>query len=379
MISKLRLILFFALSLCLSSTAIAQWSTHTLSHGGLTREYMLYLPNNYDESNPASLVLTLHGLGGTMQNFSQMGFDRVADTTNYIVISPQAVSDILAGTAWNSRAGILGYYPNSNVDDIGFLNALIDNTIANYAVNPDRVFMCGFSMGGFMTQRMACESNGKFAAFASVAGTIGSGINACSPGRAVPVAHFHGTEDDVVGYYDNTFGINVNDLMTNWITNNSTSTTPIHTALPDTANDGYTVDHYLYTNGNADVELFKVNGAAHIWLNKPANDIAYTEEIIRFFNKTDEPVGIEDLFAYSDIKVYPNPAKEELFINLPNSRTSNNYQIGLYDMLGKLVYQSQTMDNEVRIPLNNLSLNQGIYVLKLDNQEFSYSFKVAVE
>lgn len=376
---KLRILpLTVLFLLCFGLQAYAQWSSRSLTHDGKTREYMFYLPDGYDESNPASLVFTLHGLGGNMQDFSQLGFDRVADTTNYIVVVPQALSDILAGTAWNSRAGILGYYPNNNVDDKGFLNALVDVMSASYSINPDQVYMCGYSMGGFMSQRMACESNEKFAAFASVAGTLGSGINGCNPGRSIPIAHFHGTEDDVVGYYSNTFGINVEDLKDIWVANNNANPVPIHTALPDLAPDAMTVDHFLYTEGNEDFELFRVNGAEHMWLHRPQNDIAYTEEIIKFFNKTHEPLSVEDHSLAYDIKVYPNPAKEMLHIELPNGNSSS-YQIGLYDMLGKLIYQKQASEAKTSIALNNLSLSHGVYVLRLNSSEFSLSQKVIVE
>lgn len=372
------LLLSLGFFICFIFQTHAQWSSHTLQHDGLTRSYMIYLPDNYPATESSSLIFTLHGLGGNMQEFSQTGFDRVADTTNYVVVAPQAETDILAGTAWNSRAGILGYYPNNDVDDIGFLNFLVEYMLDNYSINPDQVYITGYSMGGFMTQRMACEANEKFKAFASVAGTIGSGISDCIPGRAIPIAHFHGTEDDVVGYYSNTFGMNVDDLITLWTVNNNTNPVPIETRLPDLAPDGLTVDHFLYTDGGEDVELYRINGALHQWLRTPANDIDYPEEIIRFFNKTHDPLGIEDIASSQDFIVYPNPVKGDLYINLP-VKSLSLYEIGLYDMFGKLLYRTQSSESELQISIDKLNLTSGVYVLQANDNNFNFSKKVLVE
>ena len=122
-INKLFLALIF---LACATASFGQWSNKTMSFGGTTRSYRLYVSPNYNASNPASIVMTLHGLGDNMTNFSNLGFAQIGDTANIIVICPQAVSDPLAGTAWNSGAGMMGYYPNSSVNDIGFLNALVE-------------------------------------------------------------------------------------------------------------------------------------------------------------------------------------------------------------------------------------------------------------
>lgn len=343
-------------------------------HDNSTRNYQVYIPNNYDESNPASMVVTLHGLGDTVDNFKQIGFARVADTTNYIVVVPQAVSDFIAGTAWNSGAGIFGYYPNAGVDDIGFLNALIDQVQSDYEIHPEQIYMCGYSMGGFMTQRMACESNEKLRAVASVAGTLGSAIESCHPGRKFPVAHFPGTDDGTVGYYNNTFGNSVDELIAIWTTNNLTNPNPIHTPLPDTTNDGFTIDHYLYTEGLADVELFKVNGAPHIWLKKPANDIDYAQEIIRFFNKTHEPLQTEEFSSWS-VKLYPNPTADEIFIDL---NSSSPFKLECFDMLGKKLFLTTIRSKEM-ISLQEKGISKGVYMLQISDNSSVHTERIIVK
>lgn len=70
---------------------------------------------------------------------------------------------------------------------------MLDETIYDFSVNQDGIFVCGFSMGGFMTQRLALEYNARYKAFASVSGTIGANISesAKNPGKAIHLAHFH--------------------------------------------------------------------------------------------------------------------------------------------------------------------------------------------
>jgi polyhydroxybutyrate depolymerase len=289
----------------------------------------------------------------------------IADTANFIVLVPQALSDPIAGTAWNSGAGISGYYPNKNINDVGFINALIDTTIAKYSINQNRVYVCGFSMGGFMTERMAATSNKKITAFASVAGTFGGGLSNLNPGRPIPIVHFHGTSDQTVGYYNNSYGNNVDSLLHFWIANNKCDTTAVHTNLPDIANDGYTVEHFVYPNGLSDVEHFRVNGADHVWLSKPQNDISYTEEIWRFFNKHKSLNAIETLGTdvQQNINIYPNPANDKVFIDLPSSTYNTYAQVTLLNIAGQTL-QTQTLQ-ATTTPLDITNLPAGFYFLQI--------------
>lgn len=372
--SPVRIIPFCLLVLnFFSSDLTAQWSNHSFTWASATRNYRMYIPPAYNPSTPASLVLTLHGLGDNMSNFSGIGMNLIADTANIIVIVPQALADPLAGNAWNSGAGISGYYPNAAIDDIGFLNALVDTVSNYYAVNPARIYACGFSMGGFMTQRLACEANLKFAAFASVAGTQGSGLSACSPGRAIPVAHFHGTADSTVLYSGNVYGNDAEPLVDFWVQNNQCDSSPQYTAFPDLVNDGFTVDHYLYPNGQnqSTVEFYKINNAPHSWLFPPANDISYTLEIWKFFNKHlhQNPALQTEALYESQIQIFPVPASSYIQVS---GVSSAEYE--LYSVQGALLDSGKISSEKSRIELQ--SFLSGMYILKLKNDAGENSFRV---
>ncbi len=357
---KTLLFVFFAFTM----TSFAQWSNHSFVHAGLTRSYRIYVPAIYNSSNPVPLVVAMHGLGDDMTNFSGVGFDAVADTANFISVYPQAISDPNFGTAWNSGAGAFGFYPNSTVNDVDFIKCLIDTLSAHYNINQSKVFATGFSMGAFMTNRLACELSNKIASFASVSGTIGSGIT-CSPTRAISICHFHGTADATISYTNNLYGMNAQPLVNFWVNNNNCNTTPVHTILPDLVpGDGYTIEHDVYSGGNNGtvVEHFKVNNGPHTWLYIPANDIDYATEIWKFFMDKTLPstVGIMEHSALNTIRLFPNPASDA-FTVFQNDEHSI-HSVELMDISGKILIKQNITGQELSINVKQYA--NGIYYLR---------------
>jgi len=340
----------------------AQTVTSSIQHDGLTREFIRHVPSIYDAEQPTPLVLVLHGLGDNMQNMSQVGFHQVSDTANFIVLTPQALMDDLTqATAWNSGAGTLGIGPNLDIDDVGFLSALIDSTAADYNIDMDRIYVTGFSNGGFMTNRLACELNDRISAFASVAGTIGGNIT-CNPGRAVPICHFHGTSDSNVGYDGSFFGGSVTDWLSFWKTNNQCGPEEDYRHLANSFNNGFTVETYFYSdNGAPDSRVlhYKVNGADHIWLG-PQNDVFYTFEIWRFFNNyplRPNATGISQVSA-PELSIYPNPTNGNSILTLDAKRAVES--VTLTDLRGRSVLQLEG-NSTGRYDLFTSTLETGIY------------------
>ncbi|MGE0637630.1 MAG: T9SS type A sorting domain-containing protein [Bacteroidia bacterium] len=370
-----QLLLSLALIICAGSV-FAQWSNKGFTFEGNARQYRMYVPPMYDANTPVSLVLALHGLGDNMTNFSGIGMKNIADTANIIFVVPQALADPLAGTAWNSGAGFLGYFPNSNIDDVGFISALIDTISANYAINSQNIFCCGFSMGGFMTERLACQLSHKIRSFASVAGTFGSAIT-CEPWRSVCVLHFHGTADATVPYTGGDYGISADSLINFWVANNQCTTDPQIDSLPNTMSDGYTVEKYTYGNGNDNtrVNLYKVDGADHTWLTN-ANDVSYSVEIWKFFSSCGGVLtGMENTAAAREMEVFPNPAGDVLTIRFPDFVNGSEYSVTLTDFTGKVVLTSTLKDENTRLDLKANSLAKGIYFLNVAGR----SKKIVIE
>jgi len=120
-ISWRRIILAFGVLLfAFQSTLHAQIERGSFDFDRRTRNYMVYLPTNYTGSVDFPLVICLHPYGWgaeRMMNYAKL--NQVADTSDFIVVYPSAVPN------WNSGVADQPGYPTPNVDDVGFINALM--------------------------------------------------------------------------------------------------------------------------------------------------------------------------------------------------------------------------------------------------------------
>lgn len=356
---------------CLSVFAQSGQTTKTITWGGTDRQYIEYVPANV--SNPAPVLFVLHGLGDDMSNmFSSTGFKSIADAHGWIVITPQALDAQISlmgysmsiGTAWNSgvSADLMGssIVVNDGVDDSGLMMAILDDLISTYNVDQNNVFCTGFSMGGFMSNRMAMEHGDRIKAIASVSGTIGNAISNSTPVGHVSAMHIHGTGDGTVTYEDASFnvmvatvsvGLGAEATVEYWRNYNQCSATPTHTNYPDNANDGLTFEKFLYEGGTNGTKtaFIKVTGGDHTWYYTPANDIDYTTEIYNFFASCMTPTTVNEV-SFPTVNVYPNPTKDMLHVEAENI---TNIQV--YNALGQLMISTTNTD----IPVSSYS--EGLY------------------
>lgn len=373
---KLYLFLLFTVAVIGSQ---AQYLADSFSFGGTMRQYLLYVPPSYDGSQAVPLVLALHGLGDDINNFAGVRFEDVADTANFIFAIPQALVDnqLTGATAWNSGAGAFGITLNPGVDDVGFLNALMDTVSSRYNVDQTRLYSTGFSMGGFMTNRLGCELNNRIAAIASVSGTIGNGIS-CHPARVVPACHFHGTADQTVAYSGNTYGNDAEALVSYWRAHDQCDTAAIIDSIAHTTNNSLRIVHYTYPNGayGSDVEFYKVIGGQHQWLGPSGYDINYALEIWNFFRRykwqPQAPNAIDEVAA-SAVHVYPNPSTGVLHVEATGF--DRDFTVTLYDATGRVVY-SKISNGDITIYMADFA--KGVYGLQLSDGTHSSQCKVAI-
>lgn len=175
--------------------------THgTLESGGLKRTYLTYVPRGLAKGAP--LVVVMHGSG---ENGAQMRietgyeFDRLADEKGFAVAYPNAYEGY-----WNA-CGIVGggSADGLDVDDVGFLGALVDKLIGEIGVDRARVFAVGSSRGGFMAFRLALEAPSRFRAVAAVSANVPTPDNfKCKPAGhgTSSVMIMNGTDDPLVPF-----------------------------------------------------------------------------------------------------------------------------------------------------------------------------------
>ncbi|MBN8680954.1 MAG: T9SS type A sorting domain-containing protein [Chitinophagales bacterium] len=341
---NIRIFHLFVYLLLANATLAQNTITGTIQSGGLTREYLLYIPAAYTGNTAVPLVFNLHGY--TSNNLEQMfyaDFRPIADTANFLIVLPNGTIDAQGNRFWNTFLG------NSNVDDVGFMRDLLNTLQANYNIDANRVYSTGMSNGGFMSYSLACELNDRITAIASVTGSmIESKLNACNPARPVPVMQIHGTADNTVPYNGSpvaTF-VSIPVLVNTWAGFNNCNPTPDITQVPNTSTtDGCTAEHHVYTGGDlgSTVEFYKVNGGAHTWPGSAFNigvtnqDFSASKEIWRFFRQYQlnqlSDTHTPESFAAS-WTVFPNPMQDYFVLQSTDQRPVKRIQV--FDAMGKL-------------------------------------------
>ena len=277
----------FTLLICLPLLTFGQQTIDaSINHGGLERDYTLYIPASYSAGNEAPLLFNFHGYtSNAWQQAFYSNFNTVADDEGFIIVYPEGTLDNTGTSHWNVGWG------GSTVDDIGFTSAIIDSISADYSINQDRVYSTGMSNGGFMSYQLACELSDRIAAIASVTGSMNMGwFNSCNPNHPMPIMEIHGTADGNVPY------ATIPSIMDYWANFNNCNSSAIITNVPNTSTtDGCTAEHQIWENGNngSTVEHYKIIGGEHSWPgalfpNVVTNqDIDASEKIWEFFSKYD--------------------------------------------------------------------------------------------
>jgi polyhydroxybutyrate depolymerase len=311
-IRKVYLVILLAIVTIVScATAPGSKSKHfqfnSLSHGGIKRTYMVYIPAAYTGDNSVPLFIVLHGGGGNGEKAERISrISRQSDKDGFLLVYPDAV-----GRNWNDGRAVRKYLSHrKNIDDVGFIAALIDKLKSDYAIDPKRVYVSGASNGGMMAHRLACELTDKITAIAPVIAAMPENIvEQCLPSRPIPVMMINGTADPMVpweGGYVRFIGrkkygkiLSVPDTAQFWVSQNGCRVEPIKTWLPDTdPDDGTRVRKTVFggCKGGGEVVLYEIHGGGHTWpggrknapekvSGKSTNDIDANQIIWDFFKR----------------------------------------------------------------------------------------------
>ncbi len=236
-------------------------TTSQLEHAG-TRTFRVHVPPSYDGSSARPLVVMLHGGGGSGRQFedNSSDMDPIADRERFITVYPDGTGLV---RSWNA-GGCCAQSVSNDVDDVGFIAALLDLLESQLCVDQRRVFATGMSNGAMLTHRLACELTDRFAAVAPVAGVDMTAR--CTPARAIPLMHVHGTADEHVPW-DGGPGCGptnvpftpVPESMERWRARNGCQSA---TQPGFAQGDGHCSD---YQGCRADTSLCAVDGCGHSW------------------------------------------------------------------------------------------------------------------
>ena len=260
--------------------ALALDRSETLSHDGLERRYRVIAPDG-KPADPKGwpLVMVLHGGGGSGGQMARVSdFGPMAREEGFVAVFPNAL-----GKHWNDgrQANALDAH-GKNVDDVGFLLALIDRLSASLPIDRNRVYALGPSNGGMMAQRLACEAAERFAAVASVIANMPEPLTtSCRPSEPLAMMVINGTADPMIpwdggpvglGRQDRGRVISTRETVDHWIRANGCNMAGDSFLLPDKdPGDGVLIRASRWHNCSQGTEvlLYAMDGAGHRWPGEP--------------------------------------------------------------------------------------------------------------
>lgn len=233
-------------------------NAQTLENDGLAREYIVYVPSTYDGNSQVPVMLNFHGFGGSASDHMQDADMRPqAESDTFLLVYPQGAC--LDGFShWN--ASLPGGDNKSDVDDLGFVSALLDQLASDYNIDQERIYACGYSNGGMMSYALACYESDRVAAIGSVSGTMIDLSSSCIPSHPTAVISLHGTSDDVLPYNGDSETNSAQSAIDYWVNFNNANTSP-------TIESDNSIEHYVYADGDSSVSIehYKYNGGGHVW------------------------------------------------------------------------------------------------------------------
>ena len=341
----------------------------SFEYDGQNREYSIYVPMGYDGSEHLPLLFNFHGGNDRISNWMKTADMRsLADTANFILVYPQARPD-------PSDGGSLNWLPKTEgtFDDVYFVNALIDTLLENFQIDENRIYACGYSLGGDMSFELACKLSNRIAAIASVARTMRSNpIDYCKPNHPTGVLTILGTNDFISPYDGIVFNgveyyLSAAATHTYWASFNGCDKTPTMREVSTSVN------RYTWTTslGCNYVEELKVNGGGHDWPGSFGNmTINANTEIWNFVSKfnlkgqigcaSNSKINFENK---GKIIMSPNPCKSQLRV-INRADMKSNYSI--YTILGESVLNGVLRPGENEFDLSQLPSN--IYIFQVGNK-----------
>jgi polyhydroxybutyrate depolymerase len=236
---------------------------------GKVRTYTLNLPPNYYDASGFSLVIGLHGGGGSGEQFeTSTNLTPKANASSFIVVYPDGVqgTGLLKARTWNA-GGCCDYASDNNINDVKYISELIDKLIASYKIDPKKIYATGHSNGGMLAYKLACELSNKIAAIAPNASTMVVD-RPCAAVRPVPILHMHSVLDMNVPYrggvgsgFSNHYNPPIDSVLQVWQLKNQCS----QSANVVVDNASYKLTKWLGCTNNVSVHYYLTKDGGHSW------------------------------------------------------------------------------------------------------------------
>lgn len=197
---------------------------------GGDRPSRIFTPPDYDPARPAPLIIALHGYGSNgARVLERFDLTDIVDEEYVIVTAPEGTVDSMGRKFWNGTDACCDF-DGSGVDDVGYLIELVDDISTAWSVDIERVYLLGFSGGGFMAYAAVCARANRFTAAVSVAGATYLDIDDCAPSEVVDILHIHGDLDPAIAYNGDAFQPGAAGSTLRWAGYNGCAQVPVEQA-----------------------------------------------------------------------------------------------------------------------------------------------------
>jgi len=239
-----------------------------IQSGGRERRMVVEVPESAVQGEPAPLVVLFHGALATPEVIlANTRFAEKGAEADFITVAGAGIENTWNGGGCCDPAAALG------VDDVGFTRDMIETVSDELCIDPERVFATGFSNGGVMTYRLACEMADVFSATAPVASAL---LADCEPARPAPILIIQNVEDPIAPFPLGPAGFNRFQIL------HECSGTPVESQPAANA----TCETAQACTDEATTELCAIGGISHVWpggATNPSGAYDATDQIWDFF------------------------------------------------------------------------------------------------
>jgi poly(3-hydroxybutyrate) depolymerase len=317
--------------------------TKVFTAGGRTHHCIWHVPKEY---NKPAVVFFVHGANGSGGGFqSETKADVVADREKFIAVYPSASSNG-GGGIWADMFG---------TSDYPFFLAVIDTLDKRYSIDRDKIYMTGFSQGGFISFVAACKYSDVFAAVAPVSGHAGS---PCTIKRPVSVYMTFGSQEGAASFF------NDRDI---WLKLNNCPSTPKRIfPYPETKPQSK-IARLIYGPGDQGTYVIvdSIGDQGHQWPNRQNQ----AEEVWAFFKQFSLKGNTTSISEHKSISLTKPISVSYLSGIIHFQGIEKNCQIKVTDTKGRLILNRMSMGSQIAF-INEPS---GVYLVVVGEKE-----KVAV-
>lgn len=366
--------------------------------GVVGRHHVVIKPKGHELELNRPVLIHLTGYGDPLDyEMNYIRIHKYADSVGFVTVYPEAYT-----RRWNSTMTEITGDPTATVDDVQYISTLIDTLRAQYSIDPNRVYITGFSNGGVMANLLATKIPRRITAVCVVAGSISPTIiNGYSPNRPVPIMILNGTADPIVPYYGGGNWFSVEHTVGIWRTWYNATVRTDSAVIDGNSTDQSSVLRVRYYGNSVDTPLvvfYKINNGGHEWPGAAPyvwpgsgiinRDIDVNTEAIKFFVSS-KPLGVNQQKNNNSLPIvfelsqnFPNPFNPSTTIRyaLPSSAHVN---LTIHDILGREI---TTLVNEKQsagwkeVEWNARNVSSGMYFYKLTaNNPSTHSGKVSTE